>query len=565
MKKYLSTLVIIFASAFVAHSQSVESVQQVSTPVQSAIVYLYGAEVTHSKQVSLNPGRNKIVFLGLSPKLNSKSIQVSNTGDASILAISDAINYLANQKESSKIKQLRDSVQILTDAISQINNDKNAYGTEKEMLLKNEDIRSKEKGVPITELKLAADFYRSRIKEINGEVFKLDRKSKDLNDLLIKSDNELVELNAKNNQPTAEITILLSSASKATVTIDLKYIVTDCGWSPSYDLRAEDISQPIELKYRAKVFNNTGIDWNDIKIKLSSADPSQSAAKPMLTPWTLNYNSNSYGLSLSPAANGEGYMSNTITQEFDKQKAGLDNNEIPRQQVLSKTQTTNSDVKMVAIEVSELSAEFDIKNTYTIPSDFKPYLVDVTEYKLPATYQHFSVPKLDKNAFLLARINGWEDLNLVEGPANVYYSGTYVGQSYINTRSADDTLDLSLGRDNKVLVTRSKVKEYCNKKTLGNSVKETFAYEMVVKNNRKTPIQIEVNDQLPVSAQSDIVVEALETSKGTYDIKTGKYAWTYSLQPGDIKKIEFSYSIKYPKNTKLPPMEKMKPAYRADF
>ena len=571
MKKVLSVIILVFASLIISKGQNAETAQEITTPVQSAIVYLYGAEVTHSKLVTLNPGRNKIVFLGLSPKLNSKSIQVSNTGDAAILAISDAINYLANQKESTRIKQLRDSVVLMNDAIRQINNDNNAYGTEKEMLLKNESIGSKEKGVPISELKLAADFYRSRVKEINNEVFKLNKKSEDLHELLIKCDNQLVELNAKNNQPTAEITILLSSSVKTTTTIDLKYIVTDCGWSPSYDLRAEDINQPIQLKYRAKVFNNTGIDWNDIKIKLSTADPSQSASKPLLTPWNLNYNSTAYGSSLMDglfnqpgvAANGEGYLSNTIMQEKDKNRS-LDNNEITKQQQISKPVTGNP-VKMVAIEVSELSAEFDIKNNYTIPSDFKPYIVDVTEYKLPATYQHFSVPKLDKNAFLLARINGWEDLNLVEGPANVYYSGTYVGQSYINTRSADDTLDLSLGRDNKVLVTRSKVKEYCSKKVLGTSTKETFAYEMVVKNNRKTPIMIEVNDQLPVSAQSDITVEALETSKGMYDIKTGKYSWTYSLQPGDVKKIEFSFSIKYPKNTKLPPMEKMKPAYRADF
>lgn len=371
--------------------------------------------------------------------------------------------------------------------------------------------------------------------------------------MLSKESMQLDELNANNNQPTAEITVLLNSSAKATTTIDLKYIVTDAGWSPSYDLRAEDVSQPIELKYRAKVFNNTGIDWNDVKIKLSTADPSRSAAKPVLEQWTMNYNttpSDVYGYSGA----GEGFISNSIVKDEDLKQSF--NKNIP---------TNDPKIQVVEIQVSELSAEFDIKNTYTIPSDFKPYLVDVTEYKLPATYQHYSVPKLDKNAFLLARINGWEDLNLVEGPANVYYSGTYVGQSYINTRSADDTLDLSLGRDNKVLVTRTKVKEFCNKKVLGNFFKETFAYEMVIKNNRKTPIQIEVNDQLPVSTQSDITVEPLETSKGMADVKTGTYAWTYSLQPGEIKKIEFSFSVKYPKNTKLPPMEKMKAHYNVRF
>ena len=558
MKKISLIIASVFVIVAIGKSQNAESVQEISTPVQSAIIYLYGAEVTHSKQVTLNAGRNKIVFVGLSTKLNAKSIQVNNTGDASILAISDAINYFANQKESTKIKQLKDSVQMLTEAISQLNNDKDAYTIEKDMLLKNESIGSKDKGVVIAELKLAADFYLVKIKEINSELLKIQQKTTKLNELLVKSNQELMELNAKNNQPTAEISILISSPIKTTTTIELKYIVTDCGWTPSYDLRAEDINQPIQLKYRAKVFNNTGIDWNDIKVKLSTADPSQSAAKPILTAWNLNFDMGygNKGLSNSIYQSSEGYFGNTLSKDNN-------NNEISTQPQAAKT-TIAQPVKFQEIEVSELSAEFDIKNNYTIPADSKPYIVDVTEYKLPAVYQHFSVPKLDKNAFLLARINGWEDLNLVEGPANVYYSGTYVGQSYIYTRSADDTLDLSLGRDNKVLVTRSKVKEYCNKKILGNFVKETFAYEMVIKNNRKTPVQIEIDDQLPVSTQSDITVEALETSKGLYDTKTGKYSWTYTLQPGDVKKIAFSFSVKYPRNTRLP-MEKMKRAMRADF
>ena len=558
MKKISLIIVSVFVIVAIGHSQNAESVQEISTPVQSAIIYLYGAEVTHSKQVTLNAGRNKIVFAGLSTKLNAKSIQVNNTGDASILAISDAINYFVNQKESTKIKQLKDSVQMLTEAISQLNNDKDAYTIEKDMLLKNESIGSKDKGVVISELKLASDFYLAKMKEINSELLKIQQKTTKLNELLVKSNQELIELNAKNNQPTAEISILISSPIKTTTTIELKYIVTDCGWAPSYDLRAEDINQPIQLKYRAKVFNNTGIDWNDIKVKLSTADPSQSASKPILSAWNLNFDMGygNKGLSNSFSPSAEGYFGNTLSKDNN-------NNEISTQPQAAKT-TIAKPVKFQEIEVSELSAEFDIKNNYTIPADSKPYIVDVTEYKLPAVYQHFSVPKLDKNAFLLARINGWEDLNLVEGPANVYYSGTYVGQSYIYTRSADDTLDLSLGRDNKVLVTRSKVKEYCNKKILGNFVKETFAYEMVIKNNRKTPVQIEINDQLPVSTQSDITVEALETSKGLYDIKTGKYSWTYTLLPGDVKKIAFSFSVKYPRNTRLP-MEKMKRAMRADF
>lgn len=561
MKKTSAFLFFVLALISSVFGQSIESTQEISTPVQSAIIYLYGAEVNHSKQVTLNPGRNKIVFVGLSAKLDSKSIQVNATGEVSILAISDVINYMANQKESTKIKQLKDSALLLNDAVSQLNNDKDAFVTEKNMLLVNDKIGGNEKGVAIAELKLAADFYRSRIKEINAEIFKLDKKTIQLNEVLSKTNQQLKELNAKNNQPTSEITILLSSATKTTTTINLKYIVSDAGWAPSYDLHAEDINQPIELKYRAKVFNNTGIGWNDIKIKLSTSDPSQSASKPVLLTWNLDYYS-------GPVYKGNVYSNSNAAPAYQSNQGYIQNSMTSNQSIEAQEKSApNKNVKPIEfeeIQVSELSAEFDIKINYSIPSDAKPYIVDVTEYKLPATYQHYSVPKIDRDAFLLARITGWEDLDLVEGPANVYYGGTYVGQSYIYTRSADDTLDLSLGRDNKVLVTRSKVKEFCNTKYLGNAKKETFGYEMVVKNNRKTAVQIDVLDQIPVSTQSDIIVEALEITKAEYDTKTGKLTWTYTLQPGEVKKIVLSYSVKYPKTATIN-LQKTKSKMRAKF
>jgi len=561
MKK-LFFLSIAMAFSFIANAQN-DPTQTITSPVESAIIYLYGAEVTHNQQVNLAAGRNNIVFVGLSSKLVSKSIQVNIGNNVSILSISDAINYMANQKESSRIKQLKDSSVLINDALKNISYEMDAYNTEKNMLLKNQSIGGNEKGVPIAELKLASDFYRNKIKEINAELFRLEKKQTQLNETNYKINQQLYELNAKNNQPTAEISILVSSPVKTTAIIDLKYVVLDAGWAPSYDLKAEDVNQPIELKYRAKVFNNTGIDWNNIKIKLSTSDPSKSAAKPELNTWNLDFVASggmkTRKISAAYESNSaiqlnEGYIQNApSSMDFDKKELEK-----------AKTKQQQAPIEFEEIQVSELSAEFDIKTAYTIPSDSKPYIVDVTEYKLPATFKHYSVPKIDRDAFLLARITGWEDLNLVEGPANVYFSGTYVGQSYIYTRSTDDTLDLSFGRDNKVLVTRTKIKEYSSKKLIGNSTKETFSFEMVIKNNRKTPIQIDLEDQLPISTKSDITVETIETTKGELDSKTGKLTWAYTLQPGEVKKVILTFSVKYPRNATIN-SQNTKKQYRAKF
>ena len=202
-----------------------------------------------------------------------------------------------------------------------------------------------------------------------------------------------------------------------------------------------------------------------------------------------------------------------------------------------------------------------IKN-YTIPSNDKPYLVDVAESKLEANYQHFSVAKMDRDAFLMAQITGWEDLNLIAGPVNIYYDGTYVGQSHINTRNISDTLGISLGRDKKILVTRSKSKDYSSTKFIGSKRKETLAYEIVVKNNSKAPIKIEVEDQVPISQDSEIEVDVIETSNAIQNVTTGKLTWKLDLKPGESKKLKLQFAIKYPKNkqvqTKFKPVSKQK-------
>jgi uncharacterized protein (TIGR02231 family) len=174
------------------------------------------------------------------------------------------------------------------------------------------------------------------------------------------------------------------------------------------------------------------------------------------------------------------------------------------------------------------------------------------------------VPKVNRDAFMLARITGWEDLDLVEGPANVYFGGTFVGQSYIYTRSVDDTLDLSLGRDSKIVVTRTKQKDFSNDKVIGNNRKVTYAYEMVIKNNRKAPVTINLEDQLPVSQNNDITVDAVELSKAQQDVLTGKLSWTYTILPGEQQKIQLTYSIKYPRNKTIS-LQKTKMRARAKF
>lgn len=534
-----------------------EHEQKIDVPVKSAIIYLTGAEVMHAKQVTLEAGRNVLVFTGLSPKLNSKSIQFTAGNAVSILSISDRIDYITSQlRVETRGLQLRDSSAMIGETLQQIQYEVEAYETEKRMLNQNQSIGGADKGVAIAELKLAADFYRSRIKDINAELFKLEKRRKQQNEILARINKQLTAMKAMNAPPMAEISVLMITAARTTVDVELRYLVNDAGWAPSYDLLAEDVSKPIELRYRAKVFNNTQVDWNDIKVKLSTADPMRSAAKPDLNAWYLNFSSGNYS-----SQGSSNWQKSQQSNAYGNAPAAANND---YQNIGQGDLGIKQPIQYEEIQVSELSAEFDIKQTYSVPADARPYIIDVTNYTLPATYKHFSAPKIDRDAFLLARITGWEALDLVEGPANIYFGGTYVGQSYIITRTANDTLDLSLGRDNKVLVTRTKLKDFNNEKMIGSSKKVTHGYEITVKNNRKSPITIDVVDQLPISQDAEITVEAMEISDAAKEVNTGKLTWSMTLQPGDAKKVTLTYSIKYPKN-KTVILQKTEKRMRAKF
>jgi len=185
---------------------------------------------------------------------------------------------------------------------------------------------------------------------------------------------------------------------------------------------------------------------------------------------------------------------------------------------------------------------------YTIKSDGKTTIVDIQNYTLPATYQYYAAPKLDPSAFLLAKVSGWEDYNLLSGYINLYFEGTYVGKSYLNVKDTKDTLDFSLGRDENIVIERKKQKEYNTSQFIGSNRKVSFAWEISVRNKKKTPVTIVVEDQLPLSTDNQIEIEKGETPEATYDETNGILKWKFTLNSAETKKVNFSYSVKYPKD-----------------
>jgi len=200
---------------------------------------------------------------------------------------------------------------------------------------------------------------------------------------------------------------------------------------------------------------------------------------------------------------------------------------------------------------NQTNVEFNIDDPYTIPGDGKQYLVNVSEVELPASYQYYTAPKLSTDVFLTASLTDWNKYNFLSGEANLFFEGTFIGKSLIDTQVSTDTLNLSLGVDKNIVVTRTLQKELTEKQSLGSNKKETKNWLINIKNRKNQQVNLLVEDQVPVSQNSAIEVEIQELSGGVMDKTTGKVSWNLTLNSQAEKKFDLKYQVKYPKNQQV--------------
>ena len=201
-----------------------------------------------------------------------------------------------------------------------------------------------------------------------------------------------------------------------------------------------------------------------------------------------------------------------------------------------------------SIEENQLNITFDIDIPYDILSNGKMHSVALKDLKLPATYKYYAVPKMEKEAFLLAELNDYGKYNLLPGEANIIFEGMNVGKTYINPNQTQDTLNLSMGRDKKIAIKREKVIDKSGTKFLSSYKEQTFTYDITVRNNKKEEIQMLLKDQFPLSTDKDITIEYLDKDGAKHNEETGVLTWEIKLKSNETKKYRISYRVKYPKD-----------------
>lgn len=505
-----------------------------SAKIKSATIYSNSAELNHMAPVTLPSGTSEIVIKNVADYINENTIQIGAPANVTVLSVQFTRNFISEyeiDESNPVIKKVRDSIVLIEKEMGKIANEKVSYSKTIDLLDKNQNVAGQNSGLNVTELIKLVDYYRTKRNELSNLVDVLYEKENKLKDKLTKLNSKL-ELNTKKQEKTSQGKLVLQVMSNvaSSVNFDINYITANASWSPFYDLRADNINSPINLMYKAKVIQNTGIDWKKVKLTLSSGNPNQNNTAPILQAWFLRYGyPRTYGYD-----NSNTKLNTVVVSGYmKKDKAELEESSISN---------------YTTINENQLNVSFDIDIPYDILSNGKAHSVALKDLKLPATYKYYAVPKVEKEAFLLAEISEYSKFNLLPGEANIIFEDMYVGKTMINPNQTSDTLNLSMGRDKKIAIKREKIADKSGTKFLSGYKEQTFTYDITVKNNKKEAIDLLLKDQYPISTDKEITIELLENGKAKVNTETGILTWDVKLGAGETKKFRISYKIKYPKD-----------------
>lgn len=543
LQKHIDMKKIIFSAILIYLSLPIYA--QTERPTESTItsvtVFLNKAQVNRNAKTNVPPGKTTLVLGGLSPQLDPQSIQVGGKGKFTIMGTSHRLNYLSEFNKPKRLIVLQDSLNLLQQAVAFENSQKEVLNREEQLILANQKIGGNNQNLTVAELKAMADFFRLRLTELVAAKMKSDEKVRTLNEKLAKVQRQLNEQRDVYNRNTSEILVTVQADAATAIELDLNYVVGNAGWNPVYDLRAVDTKSPIQLAYKASVYQATGEEWNNVHLVLSTANPNLGGLKPELAAWYLEF----YQPRLQMMDMNAGYKKSKSAPAA--MRSADANSGFMNMEMKSEEQEAASIAEFTSVVQTSLNVEFDISIPQTVSSSAKPTVVDVKSSSVNAAYEYAVTPKLDLDAFLLAKVTGWEDLNLLPGEANIFFEGTFVGKTFIDPNNIRDTLSVSMGRDKRIVVKREKVKNLSSRKVIGTTEKQESAWEITIRNTKSENVMVVVEDQIPVSQNNQIEVTVADLGGAKQDVYSGKLTWKLNLKPTENRRLTYKFEVKYPK------------------
>ncbi|MGL5632364.1 MAG: mucoidy inhibitor MuiA family protein, partial [Azovibrio sp.] len=401
---------------------------------QEVTVFLRGAELFSTTSISLPAGESEVLFTNVAGNINEQSLSISADNGVLVQSYNISNDFLTDETQT-----LSPQANALKQKIEEVQGEKEKQQIQlsviKEqlaVLAENRKLGSEKAGASTTEVSKMLELVDKKMSAALNLQAKTNVQLKKIDEKLAKLELQLEEEKGKSYQPGGQILVSFYAPKATTSRIALSYVSPGAGWMPSYDVRVAKPGAPANLVYKAKVFQNTGINWNNVRLDISTGNPSQGAQAPSLNPWYVN----SYSPVAYRATGNRAAMEVNVTAPAPAMAKSAPAKQVVQQQTLDGYVNTDS---------NGINTVFNIAIPYTIPSDGKGHIVMIKSASLPGSYYYMATPKLDPDAFLTIELSNKEELNLLPGQTNIFFEDSFVGQGKIGGYDGKDEIKLSLG------------------------------------------------------------------------------------------------------------------------
>ncbi len=505
--------------------------------ITDVTIYQRGARITSVAYINLKPGNNEVVISDITKSIDANSVQVRLGDNAILLSATTRTRVLENKELPIRTKTLNDSLKWIDQEIQWNAEQKQVYNGEASLIAANQKLGSNEEKATVDEIISLSKFYRSRLLEIRKKIHTIDREVNELKILKTSILEKLNNLQYLEQKSVGEVVLKVSAKTAIKVKATVTYLTYQAGWTPIYDVRASGADEPVNLIYKANVYQTTGYNWENMDLSISTGNPTANNNRPTMYPWYIDFS--------QPIVYNE-------LQQFKKAKPSMQNALQRTMASEDKEEEMLDEVGFIGYETTvksnNIAAEYFIEIPQEIPSDGKQHIVAIKEYELNSKFTYHAIPKLDKSAFLIAKVADYGNYNLLPGQSNLFFDGMYIGQSYLNPVTTVDSMLLSMGRDEKIIIKRNELKDYTARQVVGGNTKVTKAIEISVRNNNSYSIEMDLMDQIPLSKNKEIEVKIEDGGGAKIDEAYGSLLWKMNIKAGETKKVKFIYSVKYPKD-----------------
>jgi uncharacterized protein (TIGR02231 family) len=545
MKRLLPILLISVATHASASSAPVNSV------ISAATVYADRAVVTRTATLELNSGTTELLFANLPESLDERSLQVSGKGtaQATILDVTARQTYV-DVTPNARVKELEDILRGLHKQERGLNDHAAIVQAQGAMLDRMEAalFAPPTKDVPrpdLTQFTNSLTYLSEQKTRLIAERASLDEQREALQNKLATAESQLNELRGAGGRSYKTVVVRVAAPQPGNLDLALSYTVPGASWLPSYDARVASTERAVSLGYFGIVRQNTGEDWKDVTLTLSTARPGLGGAAPVLSMWNLDV--------FTPRPEVLALSAFEVKSKADDRNArreiGAAAGQVNMQNLTSDAPPPMFDAAaaQASIEAGATSASFKIATSASIPSDNSPQKVPITSTRLTANPEYFTVPKRLAAAFLTAKVVNSSDFPVLAGAMNVFLDGTFVATSNVRTVMAGEKFDLALGADEGISVKHKRVNKFTEDTGLTNSGKRvTYEYLITIQNNKRTNERVIVADQIPVSRNEHVVVKQLvPEAKELKPTTEGTLKWTLDLKPGEKRELSVKFAVEY--------------------